>query len=262
MIIDIHTHAWPDKVSGKARENLESHYTVTLVGDPTVKTLLSYMDKNRIDYSCICAVASRPEQVVSINNWLFSIDDPRLKVFAALHPAFGGWKEEIKRIRDKTFGIKLQPSFQEFYVDDEAVFPLYEELQKQGLYVLFHSGDELAPELVVRATPQRLRKVRDRFPGLTMIAAHFGGFRFWEDVKKYLLGRDIYFDTSAFFGYVPDKEAKELILGHRADRILFGTDFPIINQKKDLDYLDKLGLDKGLKEMILSANARRLLKIP
>lgn len=261
MVIDIHTHAWPDKIALKARENLESSYTVRFVGVPTVKTLLQYMDKNSIDMSVICSVASRPEQVTSINDWLFSIKEKNIKFFAALHPGYSGWKEELKRIKDHTFGIKLQPSFQNFYVDDESVFPVYEEMEKTGQVILFHSGAELSPEMVVRATPKRLLRVKEKFPGLKMIAAHFGGFRFWEEVKKSLLGKDIYLDTSAFFGYLPDDEAKQLILGHRSDRIVFGTDFPIVDQKQDLDHFDRLGIDKGLKEMILSGNARKLLGI-
>jgi len=261
MIIDIHTHAWPDKIASKAKKSLESSYTVKFVGVPTVKTLLQYMDKNSIDMSVICSVATRPEQVPSINDWLFSIKNQKIKFFAALHPGYPGWRDELKRIRDNTFGIKLQPSFQDFYVDDEIAFPIYEEIEKTGLVILFHSGAELSPEMVVRATPKRLLKVKEKFPRLKMIAAHFGGFRFWDEVKKFLLGKDIYLDTSAFFGYLPDEEAKELILNHRCDRIVFGTDFPIIDQKQDLDYFEKLGFAKGLKERIFSGNARDLLGI-
>jgi len=259
MIIDIHTHAWPDKVSQKAQEALESNYAVKLVGNPTIRTLRSFMEKNEIDISVICAVASRPDQVPSINDWLFSLKDPWIKFFAALHPDYSDWKKELQRIKQKTFGIKLQPSFQEFYVDDEKVFPLYEELERLGLIVLFHSGDELSPLMEVRATPKRLAKVREKFPGLKMIAAHFGGFKFWDEVREYLLGKDIYFDTSAFFGYLPDAEAKDLILKHRADRILFGTDFPIVDQRRDLDYLERLGLPEDLNSRILFQNALALL---
>jgi hypothetical protein len=261
MIIDIHTHAWPDKISQKAKESLESSYTVKFIGNPTVKTLLSFMDKNKIDISVICAVASRPEQVPSINNWLFSLKEPRIKFFAALHPDYPQWKEELKRIKEKTFGIKLQPSFQNFYVDDEKVFKVYAEIEKLGLFILFHSGDELSPQLVVRATPKRIFNIHQKFPRIKMIAAHLGGFGQWDEVRHYFLGKDIYIDTSASFGYLPDEEAKELIMNHRQDRILFGTDFPLIDQKQDLDYLEKLGIPQALKERILSANARAILGI-
>ena len=208
MVIDIHTHAWPEKISQKARDSLESYYTVKCVGDPTTATLLEFMDANGIDVSVICAVASRPEQVVSINNWLFSINNERLKIFASLHPEYSKWKDELKRISENASGIKFQPSFQSFYADDESMFPIYEAIEKAGLPVLFHSGDELAPQLEIRATPGMLLKIKKKFPDLTMIAAHLGGFRQWEEVKSTLLGTDIYMDTSASFGFISDDEPK------------------------------------------------------
>jgi uncharacterized protein len=261
MVIDIHTHAWPEKISQKARESLESYYTVKCVGDPTTATLLEFMDTNGVDISVICAVASRPEQVVSINNWLFSVASDRLKIFASLHPEYILWKDELKRIKENADGIKFQPSFQSFYADDESMFPMYEAIEKAGLPVLFHSGDELAPQLEIRATPARLLKIKKKFPGLTMIAAHLGGFRQWDEVKSTLLGADIYLDTSASFGFISDDDAKYLLKHHRQDRILFGTDFPFFNQKKDLEYLDKLGVGARQKEMILSLNAKEILHI-
>lgn len=261
MIIDIHAHAWPEKVSQRARASLESYYTVKCAGDPTITTLRDFMDRNGIDVSVVCAVASRPEQVVSINNWLFSRVDGRVKAFASLHPLFSGWRDEIRRIKDKASGVKFQPSFQSFYVDDESVFPVYEELEKSGLPVLFHSGDELAPQMVIRATPKRLLKVKEKFSGMTMIAAHLGGFRQWEEVETTLLGKDIYLDTSASLDFMPPDLAKRILTGHRSDRLLFGTDFPFFDQKKELDALDKTGINPDLKEKILCANARSLLGI-
>ncbi len=261
MVIDIHAHAWPEKVSQKARENLESYYTVKCCGDPTVSTLLSFMDANKVDVSVICAVASRPEQVVSINDWLFSVAGERIKIFASLHPGYSGWKKEIARIREYAHGIKFQPSFQSFFVDDEAVFPVYEALEGSGLPVLFHSGDELAPQMTIRATPERLLKVHKKFPGMTMIAAHMGGFRQWDEVKRILVGTDIYLDTSASFGYISDEDALYIMRRHPQERIVFGTDFPFFSQKTGLDYIEKLGLGRHHKELILSGNARRLLRI-
>jgi hypothetical protein len=259
MIIDIHTHAWPEKISGKARENLESSFKVKLVGEPTLDTLLKFMDKNNIDISVICAVATKPEQVPSINDWLFSVRSKRIKVFCALHPDYPLWKEELKRIKDKGDGIKLQPEFQNFYIDEEKVFPIYEMIGELGLPILFHCGEELSGTMLVRSSPDRLIKVREAFPKLKIIAGHFGGFRLWDEVKKYLLGKDIYLDTSFFFDYLPKEEVKNLLLSHRQDRLVFGSDFPLIDQKKDLGFLKKLELPSALKERILSLNAKEIL---
>lgn len=261
MIIDIHTHAWPQKVAQKARENLESLFKIKFIGEPTVNTLLSFMDKNYIETSVVCAVATKPEQVPAINDWLFSIRGERLKVFCALHPEYPLWRQELARIRQAGDGIKLQPEFQDFYVDEERVLPIYEEIARLGLPLLFHCGEELSGTMLVRSSPPRLLKVRERFPALTIIAAHFGGFKVQEEVKKYLLGKDIYFDTSFFFGYLPEEEVRSMILAHRPDRLLFGTDFPLIDQKKDIDYLRGLKLPAGLTERILYLNAKELLQL-
>ncbi|MFA5164400.1 MAG: amidohydrolase family protein [Candidatus Omnitrophota bacterium] len=259
MIIDIHTHAWPEKVSRKARESLEKLFGEKMVCDPTAGNLLEHMDLNGIDISVICSVATRPEQVTGINDWLFGVRSERLKVFCAFHPAYAGWKDELKRIRDNGDGIKLQPEFQDFFVDDEMIFPAYEQIEKTGLPVLFHCGEELSGTMQVRSSPSRIAKVRDRFRGLKMIGAHFGGFRLWDEVREYLIGKDIYLDTSFFFGFLPDAEAKNMILSHRQDRLLFGTDFPLVDQARDLGYIGRLGIDGRLKDMILSANAKDLL---
>lgn len=261
MIIDVHTHAWPEKVSQKARESLEELFGEKMVCDPTAGNLLEHMDLNGIDLSVICSVATRPEQVPSINDWLFRTRSARLRVFCAFHPAYAGWKDELKRIRDNGDGIKLQPEFQDFFIDDEKIFPAYEQIEKAGLPVLFHCGEELSGTMLVRSSPLRVSKVKDRFHGLKIIGAHFGGFRLWDEVRKHLLGKDIYLDTSFFFGFLPDAEIKDLIISHRPDRLLFGTDFPLVDQKKDLDHIGRLGIDKGLKDRILSENARLLLNV-
>ncbi len=82
-----------------------------------------------------------------------------------------------------------------------------------------------------------------------------------DEVKRHLLGKDIYLDTSFFFDFLPKKEVKNLLLSHRPDRLLFGTDFPLVDQKKDLEFLRKLDLPASLKERILSLNAKELLSI-
>ncbi len=259
MIIDIHTHAWPSKVSAKARENLEGLFKVRLVGEPTPEILLSFMDKNEIAVSAVCAVATRQEQVTSINDWLFGIRSTRIKAFAALHPDFPLWREELNRIKNSADGIKLQPEFQDFYIDDEKVFPLYEMIERLNLPLLFHCGQELSGTMLVRSSPQRLLKIKESFPGLRIIAAHFGGFRLWQEVEEHLLGKDIYLDTSFFFDYLPREKVRRLLLGHRQDRLLFGTDFPLVDQKKDIDFLKGLGLPLELSERIFYLNSQELL---
>ncbi len=257
-IIDCHAHAWPSKVSAKAREHLETIFRVKMVGDPTPETLLFYMEQNNISRSAIAAVATRPEQVPSINDWVMGVRSDRLIALASMHPQYPAWKQEVARLRGRVDGFKLQPEFQNFYVDDESVYPLYEAIAAAGLPILFHCGEELSGTMLVRSSPDRLIKVHRQFPKLKIIAGHFGGFGLWPDVEKHLIGEDVYMDTSYFFGFLPDQKVKKLLLAHRADRLLFGTDFPLVDQKKDIDHLRGLGIPEDLKERIFFKNAESL----
>jgi predicted TIM-barrel fold metal-dependent hydrolase len=259
MMIDIHTHAWPEKVALRAQESLEVLFRTRLVALPTVDNLLRFMGNHHIDISVVCAVATKPEQVVSINDWLFSIRSNYIKVFCALHPDFLEWEKEIDRIRRYGDGIKLQPEFQGFDLDSEKMFPQYGLIEHCGLPLLFHCGRELSGTFPERSSPQRLLEVKKHFPSLTLIAAHFGGFQLWDEVAECLLGQDIYLDTSFFFDFLPEGRVRELLLSHRGDRILFGTDFPLIDQKKDIEFLRRLEVPEQLKGRIFYENAKELL---
>jgi len=217
------------------------------------------MDKNGITESVVCGVATRQDQVAGINDWLFTVRSERIKIFCALHPDYPQWKKELVRIRDKGDGIKFQPEFQNFYVDEERLSGMYEAIEESGLPVLFHCGEELSGTMLVRSAPERIMKVKKRFPGLTIIAAHFGGFNMLKEVEKRIVGKDVYLDTAFFFNYISKEEACRLIMKHRPDRLLFGTDFPLIDQEVDISFLKNLEIPDSLKERIFSQNARGLL---
>ncbi len=259
MIIDIHTHAWPDKIADKAKETLEAFFKIKLCCLPTVNNLRESMQKNNIDLSAICAVASRPDQVSSINDWLFKIRCKEIRVFCAMHPGYKLWKQELSRIKDNGDGIKFQPEFQDFYIDHPKLYPLYQEIERLGLPVLFHCGEELSGTMITRSSPDRVLTVKEKFPGLKLIAAHFGGFQLWDQVEKYLLGKDIYLDTAFLFGFLPQAKIREMLLRHPAQRLLFGTDFPLNDQSKDLEAVRSLGLTQELLQRMLYLNSRELL---
>ncbi len=261
MIIDIHTHVWPEKISSKAREHLEGLFNVKMVGDPTLGTLQEFMHRNNVDISVVNSVATKPEQVPGINDWLFKQRSENIRIFCAMHPGYSLWREELKRIKENGDGIKMQPEFQNFYVDDAANDPLYAEIERLGIPLLFHCGKELSHNMLVHSSPDRIAKVIQKFPSLKLIAAHFGGFELWDEVKIHLLGKDVYMDTAFFFHFLPKEQIRELILGHRPDRILFGTDFPLIDQRKDIEFLQSLDIPSDLKRCIFSDNARELLGI-
>jgi len=261
IIIDSHTHVWPDKVAEKAKDYLRQSFSMPISVIPTVSNLLRIMDENAISKSVIASVASRPDQVISINNWLFKTDRKRFIPFASIHPFYDKWKEELKRIKDNAFGIKFQPEFQDFYIDDEKVFPLYEQIQKLDIPVLFHCGTELSLPGIIHASPDKIIKITDKFPEMKFIGAHMGGFKIWDEVIEKLAGRNIYFDTSSSISYMKKQQLDMLMRKHSADKILFGTDFPVGNQKKEIDFLKSLDIEEDKKIKLFGGNIIKLLNL-
>lgn len=260
-IIDSHNHIWPLKVAEKAKEFLEKSFNHKMITLPIEENILKYMDEAGIHKSVISSVASRTDQVISINNWLFSIKNERFIPFASMHPFFDGYKEELKRIKDNAFGIKLQPEFQKFYIDDESVFPLYEELQKLEIPVLFHCGVELSSPGEVRSSPDRMIKVLDKFSQLKVIGAHMGGFLMWEEVLEKIAGKNIYFDTSDSIRAMKPEILTNFFEKHGFDKIVYGSDFPMQVPKEEVDFIKNLNISQENKEKILGLNIKKLLKI-
>ena len=275
MIIDFHVHVFPDKVAAKAIETLEGIYGAKAFSDGTVAGLLEQMDKSGVDISVIQSVSTAARQVVSINTWVSELEKQfPLIGFGTIHPQVEDYKDEIQRMKELGIkGVKFQPSFQEFYPDDEKMFPIYEELIKAGLIILFHAGDEIRPAPIVYSTPERLSRMLDAMKrdidlynyrvdklGYTkIVAAHIGGYKMWDQVEKHLIGRDIYFDASFFFGYIEDNEAIRLIRAHGVDKILFASDFPFGYQQNDIKAVMESDLTDEEREKIFCENASTLL---
>ena len=156
--------------------------------------------------------------------------------------------------------MKFHPEYQDFFVDEPKLFPIYEALVKSGLIMLFHAGVDLGFPGPYHCTPSRLKKVLDAFPDSTIIAAHMGGYRYWDDVEKCLIGRNLYLDTS-FSEELDNKRTEKLIKAHGAQKILFGTDSPWCDQAKEVSRIRSLNLSDDEINSILGGNAIRILKL-
>ena len=266
-IIDSHNHIWPEKIVGKAKDFLEQAFNHKMVDVPIAENLLKRMDEAGISKSVISSVASRPDQVVSINNWLLSIKNERFIPFASMHPFYGefagsvAFENELRRIKGEAFGIKLQPEFQKFFVDDERAFALYENLEKNKIPVIFHCGVELSSPGEVRSSPDRILKVIENFPNMKIIGAHMGGFLMWEEVLEKLAGKNIYFDTSDSIRVMKPDILSSFFEKHGFDKIIYGSDFPMQAPKEEVDFIKSLEISEENKLKILSGNLKKLLNI-
>jgi predicted TIM-barrel fold metal-dependent hydrolase len=259
-IIDIHTHAWPDEVAAKALpalvaagDGLVAHYDGTVVG------LLGEMGRTRVGVSVIQPVATRPGQVAGINDWAASQASDGIVAFGAMHPDFGDPPTEIARMRSLGLcGFKMHPEHQSFAPDDPRMASIYEAAVKHGMIVFFHAGaDVIHP--TIHGTPASFAAVMDRWPDLTAVLAHLGGFREWEAVAEHVAGRDVWLDTAYTIGHLPDDELVALVRAHGPERVLFGSDGPWTDAAKEIAHLRGLPFTAEELDGVLGGNAARLL---
>jgi predicted TIM-barrel fold metal-dependent hydrolase len=258
-IIDIHAHIFPEKIAEKAVKAIGDYYGIKMFGEGTCDALVESGKKINVYKYIVHSTATKVEQVKSINDF---IADSAARYdsfigFGTLHPGLENVDEEVDRIISLGLkGIKLHPEFQRFNIDDQDMLPIYKAAQGK-LPILIHTGDENQQS----SCPKKLAKIMDMFPDVVFIAAHFGGYSAWDESEKYLLGKNVYFDTSSSLFKLDAKRATEMIRRHGVEKMLFGTDYPMWDHKEELERFLKLDLTDDEREQILWKNAYRLLNI-
>jgi len=268
MIIDFHTHVFPDNIAPKAikaLENAAETFKIKAVADGTLNSLKTSMKNAGVDCSVTFGVATKPSQVPSINNWAIENNDPDSGIifFGAMHPDYENSLEEIKRLTDAGIkGIKLHGEFQNFPADSEKMFPIYKALSDAGLFVIFHCGDDLFAGDSGNSSAARVKNVASNFQNLKIIAAHGGSFKQWDESIKHLSGKEnIWIDISFLPGYISDEFWNELLENFGYEKILLGSDFPWMAQQTVIDWLKSKNLDKKIESAILGENADKLLEL-
>lgn len=258
-IIDIHVHIFPDYMSEKAMESLENKYKLHFIARPVLEDLLVFMDVNNISFSIIQPVSTSVLQVEALNSWLIDIvaDDPeRIGAFGTIFPGYRDFPRELSRIkRGGLKGVKFHPNFQNFYPDEEKMYGIYREVIDNGLWTLFHAGDEVTPVNKLYSKVDSFIRLRREFPKMKIILAHLGGFKLWDEVMEKIIGEDFYLDISYTIGFLDESKIKDIIKSHGPDRIFFGTDFPLPNSRTQAKAFSDLKLNKDTEKKILYRNA-------
>jgi len=258
-IIDIHAHIFPEKIAQKATESIGNFYGIPMSGKGTIEDLLEQGNKVNVYRYVVHSTATKVEQVESINEFIsqMQLSDERIIGFGTLHPDLPDVQKEVDRLVSLGLkGIKLHPDFQQFNIDDETMMPIYKAAEGR-LPILVHMGDARS----TASSPGRLAKVLDRFQGLTVIAAHLGGYSRWDESFQYLVGRNLYFDTSSSLWILDKSKAVDIIRKHGVKKVLFGTDYPMWNYEEELKRFESLNLTQEEQELILWKNAAELLNI-
>lgn len=259
-IIDFHAHVYPEKIAHRAVENVGSFYLLDMLGDGLSDTLIKNGAKVGIDTFVVHSPALSAKQVQSINDSICSECAAHKEFigFGTLHADMENPEDEIKRIKTLGLkGIKIHPDSQLFNLDCDSMMEMYAIIERENLPVLFHTGDYRYDY----SHPRRLRRVMEEFPKLTCIAAHFGGWSVFDLAVEYLLDTGCYLDISSSMSFLGQKRSRELIELYGPERMLFGSDFPMWTPESELGKFNALGFDEKSRELILHANAEKILNI-
>lgn len=271
MLIDFHTHIFPDKVAHRAVSNLEFIGRVAAYTDGTLEDLRRSMKESGVTHSVVLPIVTKPEQFRHINEFARSItheepDEDGLSVisFGGIHPDSPDYKAELRYIRDSGLkGIKLHPTYQNTYIDDIRYERIIDYASQLGLIVSIHCGRDLGYPEQVNATPKRVhRMIHDVFPdgsANNLVLAHLGGHDMENESEHFLVGGNYYMDLAYVLRLALPEQILRICRNHGMEKILFATDSPWSGQKEDVDYIRTIGFTEEELKQILCKNGSRLL---
>ena len=265
LVIDAHTHIFPDTSAASILAFTSKKFKVKVYGKGTAADLICQMDEHNINYAVIHMVALTPKAVKKINTWLIKLKEPRFVKFGTIHPSFKEFREEIQRLKENGIkGIKLQPEVQGFTVDNtDLTYPLYEALVKNDMMIMFHVGGNPTTHPQQRSQPGMILRVSKDFPELIIIAAHLGGLNMWAQAAELLAGKEnVYMETSMTYEKISPKWAEKIIRRHGHHKIFFGTDYPFAPINKCIESARGVPfLNEHEKEEIMGLNAMQFFKL-
>lgn len=282
MIIDIHTHSFPESIAAKAISKLSHAASSDNYLDGTAAALSASTINAGIDYSILQPVATSPSQTIRINETAAIINQDssttHLISFAGIHPANENYKDILTDIAARGFkGIKLHPVYQDVRIDSDEIIRVVDLANELGLITLFHAGYDIGFPGREEACVKHILSFVEHVDTSRVVLAHMGGWNEWEDVEKYLAGAPLYLDTS--FSITPvrytagnDGEQScrnqmaldlftEIVKKHGCSRVLFGSDSPWSDQSEAIGAIRSLGLEPAEIENILGNNAAALLNL-
>lgn len=261
-IINSHAHIYPDKIAQKATDTIGDFYDIKMQNKSgTVENLLKDGKSVGITGYVVHSVAVTEHQVKSINRFLKEqLDNHKEFIgFMALHQdmTIEDMQEEVDWcIKNGFKGVKLHPDFQKFYVDSSDAEKIYKVVGDR-LPILLHIGDDRYDY----SSPKRLVEMAKKYPNVTFIAAHFGGYRRWKDWQLYKGLDNVYFDTCSSLPFISSDLAKEIIYGLGVNKFFFSTDFPMWDTKGEMERFNKIQLTDKERNQIFSENIKKLLKM-
>ena len=259
-VFDFHVHLYPDPLAAKAVAHLTERFGNPPAFDGTLGGLKSNLSKTGFCGALNLPVATKPDQVASINAWAAANNRSPVYSLATLHPDTPDIPAVLAAAKAAGFkGVKLHPEYQTFTLDDSRIEPAWEACADLGLFVFLHAGGERVFKPPYHSSPTSIAHLLARHPRLTLVAAHLGGFQMWDESEQTLVGKNVVLDLSHTLFWMPHAQITRMVKKHGADRIVFGTDGPWQEPAKILDAFLNIPLTASEQKKILWENAARLL---
>lgn len=258
-IIDAHCHVYPERIALKAANATGRFYDgLPTTCDGTVRALLEEGERSGIDHFIVQSVATKPEQVRSINRFIAREVEEHpgvLTGLGTLHPESEDIEGDVNDLLSLGLkGVKLHPDIQRFKLDDPRCLKICELLEGR-VPLLLHTGDKRFDN----SNPNRLLPLLQNHKNLTVIGAHFGGYSIWEEATEQLAHiPNLYVDCSSTMFALDDETVVRLIRRYGAERVLFGTDYPMWSPAAEAEHFMRLELTEAERDLILHRNAERL----
>ncbi|MBQ8927519.1 MAG: amidohydrolase family protein [Oscillospiraceae bacterium] len=264
-VTDAHCHVFPELIADRSRDAVAAFYELPMYTTGTAAHLKAERERPiciggqdyRIVRQLVCAPAVTPHQTHSVNAFISALvrEDPALIGLGTLHPGNEDAPALLGTFREQGLvGLKLHSDFQRFPIDDPGMYPVYEEAIRLGLPVLFHMGDRKLDY----SHPARLRRLMQDLPGLTVIAAHTGGYSHWKDALALLEPSErLYFDISSTLQFITGDLLADFLDRFGAGHFFFGSDFPMWDPVRELETLLSFSLPDAVLPGLLHGNFSR-----
>lgn len=261
-IIDAHAHIYPEKIAAKAVSAVGAFYGVekSMAGAGSAEDLLAHTASG-ITHFIVHSVATTARSVSTINTFLAeqAAAHPEFIGFGTMHPDCEDMEGEVNRALSLGLhGFKLHPDTQEVNMDDPRLMEFYEIIAGRAPLVV-HTGDYR----YAYSDPRRLVHILKTFPDLVVDAAHLGGWSIYdigydvlhEEAPELMRHERLFVDASSSFTWVGRRHMRELIRMWGADRVMFGSDYPMWDPTHELGEMMASGLTDDELERVLWRNA-------
>jgi len=279
MIIDFHTHIFPPHIKRNRNKYIDNDpcfailYSDSKAKLATADELIASMDEAGVDISVIVNIGwITHELCVETNDYILeSIAryPKRLIGFCAVQPqSYEAAIAEIERCaKGGIRGVgELRPDMQLLdFSDKEMMDPFVEIMTKHRLILLTHTSEPVGHDYTGKGsiTPDIIYPLITSYPELTIVCAHWGGglpfYALMPEVRQAM--NNVLFDTAASPLLYSPEIYQQVIQLVGADKILFGSDYPLLTQSRMLDEIRALDLPEETKDLILGGNAQKLLNI-